>query len=62
MKIIVITGGCGLLGWEFANALARENNKICILDNSSKKLNSERKIIINQTFFFIIVTSQKRKM
>ena len=61
MKIIVITGGCGLLGWEFANALARENNKICILDNSSKKLNSERKIIINQTFFYNCDITKRNK-
>jgi NAD(P)-dependent dehydrogenase (short-subunit alcohol dehydrogenase family) len=61
MKIIVITGGCGLLGWEFANALAQENNKICILDNSSKKIKFRKKNNNKSNIFFYNCDITKKK-
>ena len=53
MKIIVITGGCGLLGWEFANSLAIEKNKIFILDNSTKKIRFRKKNNKKKKYFFL---------
>ena len=40
-KVAIITGGCGLLGWEHALALRELNYKIVILDNSQKDLKKE---------------------
>ena len=33
-KIAIITGGCGLLGWEFAKSLHEINFKVILVDNS----------------------------
>ena len=62
MKKIVITGGCGLLGWEFANTLADEGNKIFILDNSKKKILDKKKINKkkNIIFFYCDITKKKQ--
>jgi len=61
MKIIVITGGCGLLGWEFANSLAIEKNKIFILDNSTKKIRFRKKNNKKKNIFFYNCDITKKK-
>ena len=43
-KIAIITGGCGLLGWEFAKSLNEIDFKIILLDNSKKKLEEKKKL------------------
>ena len=43
-KVAIITGGCGLLGWEFAKSLNQINFKIILLDNSKKNILSKKKI------------------
>ena len=48
-KVAIITGGCGLLGWEHALALRELNYKIVtILDNSQKDL--KKRVIENKKF------------
>ena len=47
-KVAIITGGCGLLGWEHAAALSELNYKVIILDNSEKDL--KKRIIENKKF------------
>ncbi len=42
-KIAIITGGCGLLGWEFAKSLNELNFKTILIDNSRKNINSKKK-------------------
>ena len=51
-KVAIITGGCGLLGWEHAAALSELNYKVIILDNSEKDLKEKellkiKNLIIN---------------
>ena len=48
LKVAIITGGCGLLGWEHALALRELNYKIVILDNSQKDL--KKRVIENKKF------------
>ena len=43
-KLAIITGGCGLLGWEFAKSLNQINFKVILIDNSEKHINSKKKI------------------
>lgn len=43
-KIAIITGGCGLLGWQFACSLNDINYKIVIIDNSKKKIEIKKKL------------------
>ena len=43
-KIAIITGGCGLLGWEFAKSLHEINFKVILVDNSKKNILSKKKI------------------
>lgn len=42
-KLAIITGGCGLLGWEFAKSLNQINFKVILIDNSKKNINSKKK-------------------
>lgn len=49
-KVAIITGGCGLLGWEHALALNELNYKIIILDNSQKEL--KKRVIENKKFHY----------
>lgn len=63
-KIAIITGGCGLLGWEFAKSLNEIDFKVILLDNSKKKL-KEKKIFnkINQLdcdFLYCDITNKKK--
>jgi NAD(P)-dependent dehydrogenase (short-subunit alcohol dehydrogenase family) len=60
MKKIVITGGCGLLGWEFAKSLSKIGNKILILDNSKKKIFERKKDINNKNIIFFYCDITKK--
>ena len=60
MKTIIITGGCGLLGWEFANALAHQGNKIFVLDNSKKNIFLKKKINKKKNIFIIYCDITKK--
>ena len=46
-KIALITGGCGLLGWEYAKSLNEINCKVIILDNNFSKI-KERKLLLEK--------------
>ena len=47
-KIGIITGGCGLLGWEYAKSLIEINYKIIIFDNNLAKI-KQRKNSLKKT-------------
>ncbi len=63
-KIAIITGGCGLLGWEFAKSLHQINFKVFLFDNSIKNINSKKrinkKINLDCVFIKSDITNQKR--
>ena len=63
-KIAIITGGCGLLGWEFAKSLNELNFKTILIDNSRKNINSKKKINkklnIDCEFFFSDITKKNK--
>lgn len=63
-KIAIITGGCGLLGWEFAKSLNEINFKIILIDNSRKNINSKKKLNkkenIDCEFIFSNITNKAK--
>ena len=63
-KIAIITGGCGLLGWEFAKSLNELNFKTILIDNSRKNINLKKKINkklgIDCEFFFSDITKKNK--
>ncbi len=63
-KNIIIFGGCGLLGSEFAKHLFYQGANICIADLNKKKFNYNFKKelkIKNKNFFFIKTNILKKK-
>lgn len=46
-KIALITGGCGLLGWEYAKSLNEINYKVVILDNDTSKIKNRKRSLNN---------------
>ncbi|MDB9980032.1 SDR family oxidoreductase [Candidatus Pelagibacter sp.] len=63
-KLVIITGGCGLLGWEFAKALNEINFKIILLDNSKANIKEKKKLnqVVNLDcdFFNCDITNKKK--
>jgi|TARA_B100000242_G_C43054510_1_gene493157 NAD(P)-dependent dehydrogenase (short-subunit alcohol dehydrogenase family) len=61
-KLAIITGGCGLLGWEFAKSLNSSNFKIIIIDNSQKNIKlrkiHNKKIKIDCEFFHTDISNK----
>ena len=53
-KIALITGGCGLLGWEYAKSLNEINCKVIILDNASSHRNKKVKDLIKEKTIYCI--------
>ena len=54
-KLVIITVGCGLLGWEFAKSLNEINFKIILIDNSRKNINSKKKLNKKKNINFIFI-------
>ena len=44
-KVIVVTGGTGILGYNFNKAIANEGGKVCILGRNKKKAEERAKEI-----------------
>jgi len=63
-KIAVITGGCGLLGWQHAIALSEIEYKVIILDNNFQKISIRKKskefIKFEFDIYKIDITSEKK--
>jgi nucleoside-diphosphate-sugar epimerase len=50
-KIALITGGCGLLGWEYAKSLNEINYKVIILDNNLHVFYVQKKDLVESQDF-----------
>ena len=61
-KTAIITGGCGLLGWQHALALGEINYNVIILDNDKNKIKLKKKAIefklYNFEIFSVNITSE----
>jgi NAD(P)-dependent dehydrogenase (short-subunit alcohol dehydrogenase family) len=62
-KIALITGGCGLLGWEYAKSLNEINYKVIILDNNLFKIkqreHSLNKLNLDIDIYAVDITNEK---
>jgi NAD(P)-dependent dehydrogenase (short-subunit alcohol dehydrogenase family) len=62
-KIALITGGCGLLGWEYAKSLNEINYKVIILDNNLFKIKQRKhslnKLNLDIDIYAVDITNEK---
>ena len=52
-KLAIITGGCGLLGLEHAEALLENSCKVILFDNDSKKIKKFKKKFLKKNNLLI---------
>ena len=51
-KNIIVTGGCGLLGWEFSTSLSNKGHNVFILEKSRKKIQEKKLLSENKIKFY----------
>lgn len=63
-KLAIITGGCGLLGWQHAIALGEINYQVVIIDNDIHKISIRKKskefIKFNFDIYNVDISSEKK--